>query len=38
MLLVWLRKLYQRYKFKRLLRELVMDVDKLETKVRKRNV
>lgn len=38
MLLAWLHKLYQRYKFKRLLRELITDVDKLETKVRKHNV
>jgi hypothetical protein len=38
MLLVWLRKIYRRYKLKRLLRELIMEVDELETKVRKHNV
>lgn len=38
MLLAWLRKPYRQYKIRRLMRELIIEVDELETKVRKHHV
>ena len=38
MLLAQLRKLYRKYKIRRLMRELIIEVDELETKVRKHDV